>query len=548
MKKCKTHANSLLCIMGDSSAHSRSRCKIAGRENRMASNVFRSSPTFLPERIPVGKNPAKPGCNFLSYGFSERSIIRNFIFCVLLLAGMSSYSVFAADNQSSNTATGDPTSKDRIYNDKTTADQSESEDDIFSNEPITSEIPKTDQNLFKPPQIVEKKLDIGGKFVSTFSAQPTWLFGDLSAGSYVPSSDLLYLDLGMTLFLDSRPDDHFRVYTKLNVYYPYNLNTKILSTLPSSDNLKIMEMFADFDINRIVFFRAGKQTIKWGVGYFFSPADIINTVPIDPQNPTNDTTREGPVAIKMQIPIQTTNLYGYIIDYDVTHPEDLAFAAKGEFVVSTLETTVGLFYKKDAPPKGMLAFTFPWGDFNFFAEGVLGYGSGKNFVQTTLLPPYFKTYTRSDEWFLDGTAGIQWMLPDYDFMVIGQYYYNGEGYADDSIILNNFPQIGALIATDKLSLNDILYSSMHYIGLMINWTRINKSDFGAGVFWLANLSDSTGQIKPFVSYTPNNWINLTLSVPISYGDKLFQLSPDNTIINSANISVLFQASIGGSPF
>lgn len=73
-------------------------------------------------------------------------------------------------------------------------------------------------------------------------------------------------DLSTTLFLDARPSGEFRTFLKGDVSYSTDAGV----------SLELRELFADFDVDNQVFVRAGKQTVNWGVGYFFSPANLIN--------------------------------------------------------------------------------------------------------------------------------------------------------------------------------------------------------------------------------------------------------------------------------
>ncbi|MFM7184143.1 MAG: hypothetical protein ACKO4Z_05145 [Planctomycetota bacterium] len=57
-------------------------------------------------------------------------------------------------------------------------------------------------------------------------------------------------------------------------------------------DLSVFELFADFNWQNHLFFRLGKSLIPWGVGYFWSPADVVNTIPINPEDPSRD--RQGP--------------------------------------------------------------------------------------------------------------------------------------------------------------------------------------------------------------------------------------------------------------
>ena len=109
-------------------------------------------------------------------------------------------------------------------------------------------------------------------------------------------------DLSGSLFLDARPSREFRAFAKIK-------GDVRLTESPLDPNIALHELFADFTLADKAFFRLGKQTVNWGVGHFFSPADIINVGRIDPENPEAE--REGPVALGLHLPSGRNNFYTY---------------------------------------------------------------------------------------------------------------------------------------------------------------------------------------------------------------------------------------------
>jgi hypothetical protein len=169
--------------------------------------------------------------------------------------------------------------------------------------------------------------------------------------------DNLGVSLGGQLYLDARPDPNFRVFGKLGLSSAVNKQRGGRANAQDPLEISLQELFSDFNYENKVFFRAGKQNVKWGVGYFFSPADVINIGRLDPLDPGAE--REGPVALKVHYPRGSTNYYLYTLLDDVDVISKVALAPKMEFVVGGTEIGLGGFYKGDGvmlngPVQGIL--------------------------------------------------------------------------------------------------------------------------------------------------------------------------------------------------
>ncbi|HWP69074.1 MAG TPA: hypothetical protein VN437_07190, partial [Rectinemataceae bacterium] len=161
-----------------------------------------------------------------------------------------------------------------------------------------------------------EKVRIGGSFYGSLSAAATWtdLWG---GGSDLFNADSSALDvvLKSTLFFDARPSEDFRVYGSAKTAWPFATTKTFLTSATTSDsitapNISLFELFADYSLNDKIFFRFGKSTVKWGVGYFWSPADVINLEPINLLDATAQ--REGPVNFRMHIPVLGTQNNFYL--------------------------------------------------------------------------------------------------------------------------------------------------------------------------------------------------------------------------------------------
>ena len=193
-----------------------------------------------------------------------------------------------------------------------------------------------------------------------------------------PAVAQLQPTIGANLFFDARPVQDLKLYGKFLFEFPFekSLNGTLSvpkSLLPNgadipisvngSPNFKIWEMYTDFSTKDIAFFRFGKHTVKWGTGYFYSPADVINISRIDPEKPTED--REGPVSLRTHIVIPNTqyNIWLYLLPDTTTFKPQYTATGSGESAAGTVTKKrrglsphfpVVLQVKSPSLPKGCL--------------------------------------------------------------------------------------------------------------------------------------------------------------------------------------------------
>ena len=387
-------------------------------------------------------------------------------------------------------------------------------------------------------------VEIGGRY--GFSGVSTWTWNDPEStleNISEPDSDSMLIDLRARVFLDARPSESTRVFGKLSLSYPFDGNG---GTRDFADVFYVDELFSDFSWKEALFLRGGKHAINWGVGYFFSPADLLNITEIDPEDP--DAEREGPVSLKMNLPIDAHNLYLYLIANDIKSADEIGVAAKAEFVLGLLEIGVGGIYQKDVAPSGMLTFSTAILDVDVFAEMVLRYGSDKRFVQesdTVLLG--LEVIDRDEEFFFNATAGLSFIysFDNYDstLSAAAQYLYNGEGYDVPALISDNPFAIKTFVDGGELSYSDLQQSGRHYGAANVAWRSMWGSDISAQAFWMHNFSDSSGRVTPGLSLAIFDGLSVTLSLPYVYGEAGKELSPFGD-----SISAQLRVDMGSSSF
>ena len=421
----------------------------------------------------------------------------------------------------------------------------------------------------------------GGSFTSSISAGLTYNqfdgFKDLTDSDKYKEEFTPTLDA--SLHFNARPTEDVRFFGKFTTALPFYDSAKVLidnpkytgelKTVPNTDDvytleipqgipttvqipkIKIYELFTDFNYENKLFFRVGKQNAKWGVGYFFSPADLLSLEVIDPENPDAD--REGPIAIKLTTPFGLNSLSmfitvpGTVFSADEPSVTDLVFAPMFQFLVGDVELSTGVYYQKDSAPRIMATGTYSTntnlGRFTFFAEDVLQYGSDKNFIKDN------GTIEKiDDQFFYKGTVGFMWSktIAENDFSLTGQYLYNGEGYLADSkaveLMESSSPILMGFILDGSLLYSDLMNRNRHYLGANFGISNLfDNEDLSLSAFTMMNLVDMSGFVNPSISYSLFDEMSIKLGSTYNFSDTGEEYLTDKL---SFNLSV----KLGGGNF
>ncbi|HBK58828.1 MAG TPA: hypothetical protein DDZ37_05710 [Spirochaetaceae bacterium] len=379
---------------------------------------------------------------------------------------------------------------------------------------------------------------IGGSLTGKIGA--TWTWNDPWNSGFDllnPDKHELSPALQSLVYFDARPSEDFRVHGSVKSAWPLSSTHEFLDTATTSasvtvPDIRIFELFSDFQLGDSVYFRFGKATVKWGVGYFFSPADIINLEQIDISDPT--TQREGPLQFRVFIPYgQSQNtLSFYAIFDDSTTPDfsTTALAGKAEFVLGNYELGISGYYRYDTSERAALTLTGPLGNLDVFAEGVIARGSPKAFYTPfTSTSPYYHEVSSDDvrtTFYPSGTLGFLYSDQENNFTATAQYYYNGEGYSDSdrTALFNSFTSQSSLIQSAiSLSIRngDITnfpqFTGRHYAAAKLSFSEIGGSDFSASALGIMNISDLSGFVQPSLNWDIADYLKLSFSTTFGFG-------------------------------
>ena len=418
------------------------------------------------------------------------------------------------------------------------------------------------------------KLRIGGSLNAELGLKYVWADpytkkNDAKKAFLNPEVAQLRPTIGANLFFDARPVQDLKLYGKFIFEFPFekNLNGKISvpkSLVPpngvdipvsvnGSPNFKIWELYTDFSTKDIAFFRFGKHTVKWGTGYFYSPADVINISRIDPEKPTAD--REGPVSLRTHIVIPKTqyNIWLYLLpDTETFKPQYTAGAAKAEFVFGDWELGVGGWYRYEKAPRFITTLSGSIaGKIAVFAEGVFAWGSDYTYYKDDdALTPY----TVKNKPFFQATLGGSYSNADSHTMLAFQYYYNGFGYANTKAADRIIDSATALLAARNYfapGAKDILDKSgevaamgnrgQHYIAFTVSQNKIGTEDLTANLFQQFAISELEGLTTLSLNWRIFKFVQMSTGPIFSY-----PLSPSSHSKGSIGYNLSFK--LGGGKF
>ena len=360
--------------------------------------------------------------------------------------------------------------------------------------------------------LLESGTTLGGNF--DFSLEGSLALGPEGEVGFASGT----ADLTARLFVDARPQRDFRVFADGDLGY----------STATGGTFALDELFADVELGS-VFVRAGKQTVNWGVGYFYSPANLINLGRIDPENPGEELS--GPPALRAQLPLANGNLSGYVLTNDLGADLNLSAAARFETLVSGLEVTTGGVAEDSGAWAVMGTATGGLADVTVFGEAVLEGNVNKVFVfEDETSPSGFGT-TQSESLFFSGTLGGRYTYETDDertsVTATAQYFFNGKGYEDPGLFTGSPEAVAGLAQAGALSPDDLRERSQHYLGVNVTAPEVGDSDFTPSALWLANLGDSSGLVNARLSYALNDFLTPRLEYGFRYGAAGSEYNPGN---------------------
>jgi len=440
------------------------------------------------------------------------------------------------------------------------ASESSSDDDLFGEEMVT-EAATTDAATAAPQAdfLKYESVLVGGSFSGSTALgaiwNPAW---DGSAKPFEPTDHSLKPSLSAALTLTAKPSTDFGVNVDIRTGFPFITATSVSvpddpdttivekTATIKTPNISVWSLYSKFSYKDSLYFSFGKQPLSWGVSkFFFQPADDIFALSAVDINDTK-AEREGPLSLKAHVPVPLTMtnfyLYGGIPDMDDPKPRDARLAAKAEFNIGNTEFAGAGYYSYNDHPRALVMATTGTGDFNFFGEGVVKFGSDRTFIAKRAEPLVLSygnprapsTITldyeakKSSAPFAIGTIGGFYTHSDPGISVSLQYYYNGEAQANSISRKDAITYYAEQAKASALKLlpeteTEFAFDSLrwfaHYGAAAISFSDVGLDNLTIGSSVIVNLSDLSGLVIPSVSYQIFDYMTLKVSGGLNFGEE-----------------------------
>lgn len=353
----------------------------------------------------------------------------------------------------------------------------------------------------------EKSLDLGG---SLFSLLQYSLLERGDAGDFpLTQSNLL------NVYLDARPNQRLRVYTRGRLYYTPTASgagpfpaagaagasggggLSALGGAQEAVRTELDQLWVKFDIAQTLYVTAGRQHLRWGVGRFWFPNDFLFEQRLDPLAILD--TRRGADLLKVHLPLESLgwNFYAVANLEGADTARKVGGAGRAEVLWGQTEIGLSAAVQHERPTQLGADISTGIGWFELRAGFSLTHNLQTPFVRGSTNLEEFEaitlaniltlevpeTYSRADDWIPRALLGAEVDIPyalDDTLYVGAEYFFNDAGSTDPALypwlILN-----GAFRP---------LYTGRHYAAIYLlapapgAW---NDSTFSLAT--LANLSD-----------------------------------------------------------
>ena len=161
------------------------------------------------------------------------------------------------------------------------SDQASGDDMFNTPESVTQTTDQTQNAAPRDALLKEATPRITGTFTSKVAA--TWNWNNIWNQAFElfnPSaSSINQQQTGAAIGFVARPDTDISITGEVRTYYPFTQQITV-GTAPNTTtyvvpDVTIWSLYSKFTYGDSLFLTFGKQPIKWGTGYFFSPADDV---------------------------------------------------------------------------------------------------------------------------------------------------------------------------------------------------------------------------------------------------------------------------------
>jgi hypothetical protein len=260
----------------------------------------------------------------------------------------------------------------------------------------------------------------------------------------------------------------------------------------------LKELFLDANIGNKIYFRGGKQVLKWGRSYFWNPTDLIN---IDRKDFFDmDESREGTVGLKVHVPSGVKrNVYMFVGSDDPSRLDEASLALKYEFLVNNTEMSFSAWNKQDYHPVYGYDISTRWGDFDIRGEVSLAEQDNAPLLDYETLEP-----ATAEEWVPRLSFGFTKEFDVGDIKdrisLTGEFYYNGAGY--DRNIFQRIEDVDPAKKTEYMKVYQPYLNSKYYMAVFSSVKKFIKPEYTLNLNGIFNLVDHSATLTSGIGYKP----------------------------------------------
>ncbi len=423
-------------------------------------------------------------------------------------------------------------------------DLNSSEDDIFSSGDSVSEVEDTADDSLSAI-MDQESVSFSGELSANFGAS---LLRDYLDGDKNFEDNPYSTSVEGDFLLDMRWKKGIKAFGDLWLSYSPLLNEPNAAenaqpgeTVEEPDDFDtiLKELFVDVNIAKKVYFRFGKQALKWGRCYFWNPTDLLSE---DRKSFTDlDSRLEGVYGLKTHVPFGTTvNLYGFAQFDNADDMSQIATAGKVEWLLpNDIEIGLSAWHKKDYHPVFGLDVAMYKLRTSWRGEMSLVRGDNRTYLEQNDAGEWIDTAKDTDEWAprfaLGATRTFDYGNYNDRISVTAEMYHNPNGYDADMLKDEQVRQV--FLAGNYYQPNDY---GQWYAAIFGSVSKFLLSDMTLNVNVISNLTDSSWLLKPGISYQLASNAALQFDITGHFGEENREYTFSGQAIDlDASISLAF---------
>ncbi|GAK50493.1 conserved uncharacterized protein [Candidatus Moduliflexus flocculans] len=402
-------------------------------------------------------------------------------------------------------------------------DLNSSEEDIFSSDNSVSTVEESKDDSLATI-MDQESISFSGELAAKFGAS---LMKDYLDGDADFEDNPYWTSVEGDFLLDLRWKKGIKAFGDLWLSYSPLLNgTNANENAPPGETAEepeefdtiLKELFVDVNIAKKVYFRFGKQALRWGRCYFWNPTDLLSE---DRKSFTDMNARlEGEYGLKMHVPFGTAvNVYGFSKFSNADNLSEIAAAGKVEWLLpGDIEIGLSAWDKKDYHP--MFGFDFATYKLRISWRGEMSLIKGDNrvYLEQNDAGEWMETKNDKDEWVarfaLGATKTFDYGNYNDRISVTVEAYHDPNGY--DTDMFEDATVRQAFLAGDYYLPN---YYGQWYMAVFSSVAKFLVSDLTLNLDLISNLTDSSWLLSPGVSYEMTSNAILQFDVTGHFGEE-----------------------------